>query len=167
MLTKSGDEGGNLGIQTAGWVHTYRDKPGRPSLFSTYLPRRTNPEAGCRESLNWMLRWGERDHDAQVRALGAWDTGLRLSWSRNTQLCSRNPSPPQSAFSFLDATVDGASLCGAASGVYKVRLCALRQSRWGLLGGKVKGGESLCGGGEGCWFLTPSQPVQDTLVSRR
>lgn len=34
----------------------------------------------------------------------------------------------------------------------------------------VPGGKwgSLCGWrGEGCWFLTPSQPVQDTLVSQR
>lgn len=120
MLTKSGDEGGNLGIQTAGWVRTYRDSQAGLRCSPHTCPHRTNPEAGCREGLNWMSRWGERDHDAQVRALGAWDTGLRLSWSRNTQFCYRDPSPPQSAFSFLDATVDGASLCGAASGVCKV-----------------------------------------------
>lgn len=38
--------------------------------------------------------------------------------------------------------------------------------RGGLLGGREGVGDSLGGGGggEGCWFLTPSQPVQDTFL---
>lgn len=58
--------------------------------------RRLEPRSALRKP-DWGSRWGERDRDARVRALRARDTGLRLSWSRDSQLCSRDPSPPQSA----------------------------------------------------------------------
>lgn len=31
------------------------------------------PRADCRESLNWMSRWGERDRDAQARGAAGWE----------------------------------------------------------------------------------------------
>ena len=52
------------------------------------------------------------------------------------------------------------SLRGAAAGVCVVSVPAA-PLRGGLLGGREGVGDSLGGGGggEGCWFLTPSQPV--------
>lgn len=130
-------------------------------------PAVQNPQAGCRESLKWMSRWGERDRDAQIRVLRARDAGFTaLVESRHPALLSRSLS---TAVSRLDALVEGASLRCAAAVTCLVRLRALLPLGGGLMGGREGRGESLGegGGGEGGWFLTLSQPVQDTLASQR
>lgn len=158
VLTKSGDENGNFGVQAADGGHTHRDSQAGLRCWPhapAGPPPPGTPEVGCRESLTWMSRWGGRDHGgAQLRALWAGDTGLRLSQSRDLQTRCRDPSPPQSAV--WTPGVQGASSPsgGAAAGVYMVGLSALHQwpVAWGLLGGTEGDGESLCGGGggEGC-----------------
>lgn len=83
-----------------------------------------------------MSRWGERDRDARIRALRARDTGLRLSWSRDSQLCSRDPSPPQSAV----WTPRGRGLF--SRGALLVRLRSVS-----VLGGREEAGEVSVGVG--------------------
>lgn len=96
-----------------------------------------------------MSRRGERDRDAQGGALRAGDTSLRLSWSRDTQPCY---PIPRHCSQLSGRRGGGACLRGAAAGVCKVRLSALCQSRWGLVGGREGDGERLGGVGGAASF---------------
>lgn len=89
------------------------------------------PSSGTGDLEHWLTTLVESRHPALL--------SRALSTAVSFQLSGRHGGP-------------GFSVCGAAAGVCKVRLCALSQLRWGLLGGRVEDGERLCGGGEGCWF---------------
>lgn len=78
------------------------------------------------------------------------------------------------AVSRLDAVVEvggggrGCSLRGAAAGVCMVSVPSAPCVGDCWVAGRELGTVSVGGGGgEGGWFLTPSQPVQDTLFSQR
>lgn len=89
VLTKSGDEAGDRASRLLIGCATIAT-----ARLALAVPTRRAPGTpfGFRESLNWMSRWRERDREARGRALRARDTGLRLSWSRDSQPCYRDPS---------------------------------------------------------------------------
>lgn len=95
-LTRS-DEDGSLGVQAADWVHTYRDSQAGLCSSPGTCPSHPNPEAGCRESLHWMSRWGSTGSRRPGLGTAGRDTGRWLSRSRNAQPCGRDPCPPRPA----------------------------------------------------------------------
>lgn len=144
------------------WPQAYRDSQAGLRWEPRTCPPVRRPEAGRRESLNWVSRRGERDRGAQVRALRAGDAGV------GALVESRQPGQPSrslpAAGSCLDGPGERASLRGAAAGVRGRPRCpppgALGFAGWQGGTGEVCGG----GGGEGCWCSPPSQPVQDTWL---
>lgn len=164
---KSGDEDGIWGFQAADWVHTYHHSQAGLRCWPRICPPAVwNPKAGCRESLNWMSRWGERDRDAHVGALRARGAGFTaLVESRHPARLSRSLS---TAVSRLDAVVEEVSFRGSYAGVCMVSVPSARfVGDCGWQGGRWESLVDGDGGGEGCCFLNPSQPVQDALVSQR
>lgn len=169
MLTKSGDEVGIRGVQAADLGAHRSPQSGRLSLLATAPAR-----PAVRNPKSWLSRKPELD--VTVGRSGArcpsWGAAgpRRLVWalveSRQPALLSRFRS---TAVSRLDAVVEvgeGGVLPAVPPQVCVCGVSARCPLRGGLLGGREGVGDSLGGGGggEGCWFLTPSQPVQDTFL---